>query len=134
MDTTEERTEPRRNNLSRLVRERRAEKRLSLRAVADRTACPGGGEPVVKYGWLNNLEKERDVTPPSLAQLRALAGALEVPFGRVQDAAGSQFFGIDSVWNASGEARAFVERADRLTPEQRDQLMRLIDTIAPPSD
>ena len=134
MNAPEERTVPRRNALSLLVRERRAELRLSLRAAADRTIDPATGEPVVKYGWLNNLEKEQDVTPPSLRQLKALADALEIPFGREQDAAGSQFFGIDTVWSASGEARALVERADRLTPEQRDQLMRLIDSFAPSSD
>lgn len=123
-----------RNDLSRLVRERRAELRLSLRAVAERTTDPTTGDPRVKYGWLNRLEKEEDVIPPSLPQLRALADALEIPFGRAQDAAGSQFLGIDSVWSTSGEARALVERADRLTSEQRDQLMRLIDSLTPPCD
>lgn len=133
MSAAEEWTTARRNDLSRLVRERRAELRLSLRATAERTADPDTGEPVVKYGWLNLLEKEQDVTAPSLPQLKALAAALDIPFGRAQDAAGSQFLGIDSVWSASGEARALVDRADRLTPEQRDQLMRLIDSFAPPS-
>jgi transcriptional regulator with XRE-family HTH domain len=132
MNATEELAAPR-ADLSRLVRERRAERRLSLRAAAERTVDPATGEPLVKYGWLNNLEKERDVTPPSLRQLKALATALDIPFGRLQDAAGSQFLGIDSVWSSSGEARALVERADRLTPEQRDQLMRFIDSFAPPS-
>lgn len=130
--TTDKQDVPRRNDLSRLVRERRAEKRLSLRAVAERTTDPTTGEHIVKYGWLNKLEKEEgDVTPPSLRQLLALADALDIPDGRAQDAAGSQFFGIDAVWSASGEARALVERADRLTPDQRDQLMRFLDSFVP---
>lgn len=123
---------PARTDLSDLVRARRRELRLSLRAVQDRTADPDTGEPLLKYSWIDRLEKGQPVIPPQYLQLRALAAALETPLGRIQDAAGAQFFGIDSVWSESREARALVRRADRMTPEQLEQLMRLLDTLAPP--
>lgn len=122
---------PARTDLSDLARERRAELRLSLRAVQDR-AVDKSGVPLVKYSWLDRLEKGLPVVPPNLHQLQALAGALELPLGRLQDAAGAQFFGIEATWSHSGEARALVERATRMTPEQREQLMRLLDTFASP--
>lgn len=121
-----------RTDLSDLVRDRRAKLGLSLRGVESRTIDPSTGEPICKYSWINKLEKLLAVVAPSYPQLVALARALELPLGKVQDAAGAQFFGIDTVWSASGEARALVARADRLTSEQREQLLRLIETFAPP--
>jgi hypothetical protein len=120
-----------RTDLSDLVRERRAEQRLCLRGLEARTVDPATGEPLCKYSWINKLEKLLTVDTPSFPQLKALASGLELPLGRLQDAAGAQFFGIDTVWSASGEARALVSRADRLTPEQREQLIRLIETFTP---
>ncbi|MEU5426929.1 XRE family transcriptional regulator [Streptomyces olivoreticuli] len=112
-------------HLSDLVKERRAELRLSLKAIQDRTAGPDG-EAVVKKGWVHRLETRQPVIPPQIPDLKALARALELPFGRLQDAAGAQFLGIDTVWTASGEARALVEQVERYTPEQREQLARLL--------
>lgn len=123
---------PARTDLSDLVRARRQELRLSLRAVQDRTATPDTGEPLLKYSWIDRLEKGQPVIPPQYLQLRALADALELSLGKIQDAAGAQFFGIDTVWSESHEARALVRRADRMTPEQLEQLMRLLDSLAPP--
>lgn len=123
---------PARTDLSDLVRARRQELRLSLRAVQDRTVDPDTGDPLIKYSWIDRLEKGQPVIPPQYLQLRALAAALELPIGRIQDAAGAQFFGIDVVWSESSDARALVRRADRMSPEQLEQLRRLIDAIAPP--
>ncbi|MFF5891219.1 XRE family transcriptional regulator [Streptomyces globisporus] len=123
---------PARTDLSDLVRARRQELRLSLRAVQDRTVEPDTGDPLLKYSWIDRLEKGQPVIPPQYPQLKALAAALELSLGQVQDAAGAQFFGIDTVWSESHEARALVRRADRMTPEQLEQLRRLIDAIAPP--
>ncbi|WP_327376245.1 XRE family transcriptional regulator [Streptomyces sp. NBC_01216] len=120
-----------RTDLSDLVRDRRAELRLSLRGVEGRTVDPATGEPLCKYSWVNKLGKGLAVDAPTYPQLRALAVALELPLGKIQDAAGAQFFGIDTVWSVSGEARALAVRADRMTPEQREQLLRLIETFAP---
>lgn len=114
-----------------LVRDRRAALGLSYEKLATRCIDVETGV-TLKGSWLHRLESGLPVTPPDLPQLRALARGLSVSLGAVQDAAGSEFFGIDSVWHASGQARALVARADRMTPEQLEQLMRLLDTFAPP--
>ncbi|MHC3392048.1 XRE family transcriptional regulator [Streptomyces lavendulocolor] len=113
------------------MRERKEALGLSYDRLASRSVDPETGEAAVKYSWLHRLATGLPVQAPSLAQLRGLAAGLEVPLARVQEAAGAEFFGIDTVWSTSGEARALVERADRLTPEQREQLVRLLDTFAP---
>jgi transcriptional regulator with XRE-family HTH domain len=111
-----------------LVRDRRRELRLSYAAVEERMPPDLSGEGV-SGSWLHRLEKGERVRPPHLGQLHALSVALDLPLHRLQEAAGAQFLGIDTVWSSSGEARALVERADRLTPEARAQLLRLIDTL-----
>lgn len=119
-----------RTHLSDLVRDRRAELRLALRHIEERTTDPDTGEVLIKRGWLQRLEKnEPGVIPPRLPELEALARALELPLGRVQDAAGAQFMGIDSVWSESGEVRALARQLERYTPEQRQQLARLIEAF-----
>ncbi|MGW1463892.1 XRE family transcriptional regulator [Streptomyces sp. NPDC002308] len=126
---------PPRTDLSDLVRGRRADLGLSLRRVEALGGLdPADGKPLIKYSWISRLEAGESVIPPQLPQLQALATALQLPLGKVQDAAGAQFFGIDVVWHSSGEARALVERADRMTSEQREQLMRLLDSFAPRRD
>lgn len=120
-----------RTQLADLVRERKTQLGLSYERLASRCVDPVTGERTVTSSWLHRLATGLTVQPPSLPDLRGMAAGLDVPLGRVQDAAGAQFFGIDVVWSASGDARALVERADRMTPEQREQLMRLLDTFAP---
>lgn len=132
----EERTPQRdtRTDLSDLVLARKAALGVGYEKLAARCVDPETGVQSVKGSWLHRLATYLPVQAPELPALRGLAAGLEVPLGRVQDAAGAQFFGIDVVWSASGDARALVERADRMTPEQREQLMRLLDTFAPPSE
>ncbi|MFE4679175.1 XRE family transcriptional regulator [Streptomyces sp. NPDC056723] len=125
---------PRRTQFRDLVRERRAALGLSYEKLAARCIDPETGTQPVKGSWLHRVETNLSIQAPDLPQLRGLAAGLDIPLGRVQDAAGSEFFGIDAVWSVSGDARALVERADRMTPEQRDQLMRLLDTFAPPTE
>jgi len=118
-----------RYQLADLVRARKAELDLSYERLGARCVDPETGEQTVKSSWLHRLATYLPVQAPDLPALRGLAVGLDVPLGRVQDAAGAQFFGIDVVWSASGDARALVERADRMTAEQREQLMRLLDTF-----
>lgn len=119
-----------RTQLGDLVRHRKDELGLSYERLAHRAVDPENGKRTVTSSWLHRLVNRMPVVPPDLSQLRAIAAAIEVPLGRVQDAAGSQFFGIDTVWSTSGQARALVERADRLTETQLEQLMRLLDAFA----
>ncbi|MFJ4918026.1 XRE family transcriptional regulator [Streptomyces sp. NPDC088726] len=114
-----------------LIRARRTELGLSLAQFQERSIDPVTGVQV-KSGWVYRLESGESVIPPRLPQLRALAAAAALPLGKLQDAAAGQFFGIERVWAESGEASALVRRAGRLTQDQREQLLRLIDAFAPP--
>lgn len=114
-----------------LIRDRRAALGLSLAQFQERSVDPVTGVQV-KSGWTHRLETGESVIPPRRAQLRALAAATDLPLGTLQDAAGAQFFGIERVWDESGEASALVRRTGRLTQDQREQLLRLIDAFAPP--
>lgn len=116
-DRTTDRTE-----LSDLVRDRRAELGLSLRGLADRCVDPKDREagPLWKFGALGRLEKNLPVIPPQLPELRALAEGLELPLEQIKEAAGSQFFGIDTVW--SEDVRAMVRDYEAMTSEDRERL------------
>lgn len=120
-----------RTQLADLVRERKDDLGLSYARLAKRCIDPENGEQSVKDSWLHRLLTGLPVQAPELSVLRGLAAGLGVPLGRIQDAAGAQFFGIDTVWSASGEARALVERANELTPEQRAKLLDLMDAFVP---
>ncbi|SFK75248.1 hypothetical protein [Streptomyces pini] len=129
--TQQDRPTPPRTDLSDLVRNRRAELNLSLRGLERRTVGDDG-EPVLKYGWLNRLEKAvPNLTPPFYEDLQALARALDLPLQRLQDAAGAQFFGIQSVWHPSGRARAIAVASDQLDERKQEQIYRLIETLLP---
>ncbi|MGW8326543.1 hypothetical protein ACWGLE_01405 [Streptomyces sp. NPDC055897] len=115
-----------------LVRERKEAAGLSYERLAARCVDPESGQQVIKSSWLHRLVTGLPVQSPDFAMLRGLAVGVDVPLYRVQDAAAAEFLGIDVVWSASGEARALVERADKLTPTQREQLNRLLDTLTEP--
>ncbi|MFJ6810616.1 XRE family transcriptional regulator [Streptomyces anulatus] len=116
-----------------LIRGRRAALGLSLSAFEKLAIDPKTGTQV-KSGWIYRLETGESVIPPRKAQLRALREATGLPFHELQDAAAAQFFGIERVWAESGEASALVRRTERLTKDQREQLLRLIDAFAPPGE
>jgi hypothetical protein len=124
--------EPERRQFADLVRRRRAELNEGLDAFAAKAVDPVSGARV-KRGWIYRLETGEPVTPPVFEELRALAAACELPVEALQDAAGSQFHGVDPVVSGSSEARAYVRKLDQLPAAQRDQLLRLIDTLTPPS-
>jgi transcriptional regulator with XRE-family HTH domain len=118
-----------RTQLRDLVRERKAALGLSYERLAARCVDPESGEPTVKSSWLHRLATDLPVQIPDYAMLRGLAAGLDVPLGRVQDAAGAEFFGMDVVWSTSGEARALVKSAESLTATQREQLQRLLESF-----
>jgi transcriptional regulator with XRE-family HTH domain len=117
-----------------LVRLRRAALGLSLKEFAKRALDPETGEPTVTYSWVHRLETGLPVTPPQLPELIGISRAAEIDLEVAQDAAGQQFHGVDPVWSESREAKAYVRRLDALTPDQREQLMRFLDTFAPRGD
>ncbi|MEV1006102.1 XRE family transcriptional regulator [Streptomyces sp. NPDC049881] len=118
-----------RADLSRLVRERRADLGLSLAALEERAVDPVTGTRA-KTGWTHRLEGEApNLLAPTLAQLRALAAGLSLPLGTLQAAAGSQWFGLDTLWSPTGNVRALAERADELPPEIQRQLLSLVEAF-----
>lgn len=117
-------------DLTDLVRDRKADLGLSYERLAKHCIDPKTGEQTVKYSWLHRLATGQPVIAPDLSQLRGLAEGMKVPLGRVQDAAAAQFFGIQAVWSDSGDARALVQQAEQLTPEQREAVRRLMETLA----
>lgn len=127
-------SEPEQNGPFReLIRRRRAELNKSLDQFAAAAVDPVSGERV-KRGWIHRLESGQPVTPPEVRQLRALAAACELPLEQLQDAAGSQFHGVDPLISGSTEAKAYVRKLDQLPAEQRERLLRLIDTLVPPEE
>lgn len=121
----------RRTQLGDLIRERRAELGESLDTFAPRAIDPESGTRVTR-GWIYRLERGEKITPPVYEELAALAAAARLPIERLQDAAGAQFHGVDPLRSGTGEAVAYVRKLDQLPPDQRDKLLRLIDTLVPP--
>lgn len=121
--------------LSDLVKARREELGLSLRKVEERTQPSDGSPPAVKYKWIWRLERQDpDIAVPREPELRALAAALELPYSMIADAAASQFFGVQRVYDKDRRRRALVRQVDRMTPEQIAQMWKLMDVVMPPDD
>jgi len=124
---------PERTQFRDLIRRRRAELNESLDTFAKKAIDPASGVRVTR-GWIYRLEQGEPVTPPVYEELRALASACELPVEALQDAAGSQFHGVDPLSGGSTEAKAYVHKLDRLPADQRERLLRLIDTLVPPGE
>jgi hypothetical protein len=130
--TTPEQSEIR-TQFTDLLKNRREELGIGLSKAAERSVDPETGK-AVKRGRIYRLEgnEEGGITPPDFWELRGLAVGFQLPIERLQDAAGSQFHGRDPLRSGSGEAAAYVRKLDSLPPDQRERLLRLIDTLAPP--
>lgn len=122
-------------DLSDLVQARKNELGLSYRTLADRCDTyyqERGIEPAPEVRWtrgtLENLAKGHRVRPPDLPKLQALAAALEVPLRTVQEAAGRQFFGVDTIWTPDGKVRALVREFDELDAEDQARVLALMES------
>lgn len=117
---------PGRTDLSDMVRERRLEIGLSLHEAAERAVDPETGDHVMDAAWLDRLE--RDVLGPKeypeYNELDALAVALSLNPGDVQEAAGRQFLDVHSVWSEDGQVRAVI--AGEPSPEDLVKLRTLM--------
>jgi hypothetical protein len=122
-----------RNQFTDLLRAQRKQLGDSLTTVESRAVDPVT-EKVMKRGRIYRLEggEQGGVTPPDFWELRALAAAYRLPIKVLQRAAGQQFHGVDPLEGDAGESVAYVRKLDSLPPEQRDRLLRLIDTLVPP--
>ena len=119
-----------RTDLADLVRGRLEEIGMSVRALAAASVDPKHPENGLQWTrtTLDNLLRGARIKPPSLPQLRALHHALRLPLGRVQDAAGGQFFGIDTVWSDDGKVRALVHNYREMTPEDQDWVDSIVES------
>lgn len=122
-----------RTHFADLIRRRRAELNVGLKAFAERAVDPVSGVRVTR-GWIYRLEQGEPVTPPVYEELCALAAACEYPVETLQDAAGSQFHGVDPLVSGSSEAKAYVHKLDQLPAGTRENLLRLIDSLVPPGE
>lgn len=125
--------EPARTDFTDLVRTRMNELSIGSRTLA--AACIDPEDPEAGPLWtrstLDNLLNGRHIKPPEFPQLRALAVGLKVHITLVQEAAGSQFLGIDSVWSRDGKARALVIGFREMAPEDQAKVLALIEEKAP---
>lgn len=131
--TNDTRDPERRTQFADLIKRRRAELNLGLNKFADRAVDPVTGVKVTR-GWIYRLETGEPVTPPVFEEIRALAAAADLPVEALQDAAGSQFHGVDPLVSGSSEAKAYVHKLDQLPTEQRERLLQLIDSLLPPDN
>ncbi len=95
-------------DLSVMVLQARLAANLTLEDVARLTAEAPGAPAGLDVGWLSRLE-DASLTPdefPEYPQLDAVAYALNLDPGRVQEAAGVQFMNVHSVWSDDGQSRA----------------------------
>ncbi|MFD4259989.1 helix-turn-helix domain-containing protein [Streptomyces sp. NPDC058534] len=123
----------RRTQFADLIRRRRSELNESLDTFAKKAIDPVSGVRVTR-GWIYRLETGEPVTPPVYEELCALAQACDLPVEQLQDAAGQQFHGVDPLKSGSTEATAYVRKLDRVPADQRERLLRLIDTLVPPEE
>ncbi|MFD3614413.1 XRE family transcriptional regulator [Streptomyces sp. NPDC058676] len=119
-----------RTDLSDLVRDRMEELDISYRTLASLCIDPENPDegPLWGRSTLDKLSKGERITPPDYPQLRALAAGLQVALGRVQEAAGSQFLGVDTVWSEDGKVRALVHEFREMDEEDQEKVRALMQS------
>ncbi|MGJ5895110.1 hypothetical protein ACSCBZ_24620 [Streptomyces niveiscabiei] len=124
-------TEPRgdapRTDLKDLVVKRKQELGLSYEKLAAR-CVNSAGDQTVKYSWLHRLATGKEVLPPDFATLEGLAAGLDVPLTLVQEAAGRQFFRIDTAWSDDQEVRALIHEMGDLDDDDRARLKAMMQS------
>ncbi|MFJ2515642.1 XRE family transcriptional regulator [Streptomyces griseoviridis] len=119
-----------RKDLSDLVRRRRLELGLSWRSLSAACVDPEQVERGSLWGrtTLDTLSRGGHIKTPKLPELRALAAGLQLTLGEVQEANGSQFYGVDTVWSADGEVRALVEGYREMDPEDQARVRDFVES------
>ncbi len=123
-----------RTDLSDLIRDRRDYLGLTYDDLATLCIDPEAAdtnpatEPLWSRSTLHTLAQGRRVKAPNFAMIRALAAGLQVTLRTVQEAAGRQFFGIDTVWSPDGKVRALVRDFDELDAEDQAKILALMES------
>ncbi|MCR3732225.1 transcriptional regulator with XRE-family HTH domain [Streptomyces umbrinus] len=118
-------------DLSDLVRARRLDAGMSLQDVAAAAVDPGSGDHVIEADWLDRLERAelRQDENPEYPQLDALAVVLHLDPAEVQEAAGRQYMGVETLWSDDGEVQGIA--LGPVSDEARQKLSRLMNTYRP---
>lgn len=127
-----------RDDLSYILNKRLVELGIGTRTLAARCIDPENpsGGPLWTRGTLDNLRAGVRIKAPEIPELRALAAGLGIEeVGLLQEAAGSQYFGIDTVWSRDGKVRALVLGFAEMDPEEQDKVLaRMAERRALPAD
>jgi hypothetical protein len=117
-----------RTDLSDLLRNRKEVLGRSYRDLEAACVDPEAPEAgsLWKRGTLENLLKNVGVKPPTLQQIRALAAGFDLPVGEIQEAAGAQFFGIDTVWSEDERVRALVHDFREMSAEDQEWVRAIV--------
>ncbi|MER8158107.1 helix-turn-helix domain-containing protein [Streptomyces sp. NPDC094472] len=115
-----------RDQLSRLVRDRRAELGISLAKVAQASGDPDQVTPT----WVNRLEHNQLKEIPSGARLEALGRGLQLPPRQLARAAGAQYWGLTEEYSQDDSARVIVDHLEDMSEPERRQLRAMIEAFA----
>lgn len=125
-----------RRDLSDLVRQRKEDLGLSFRTLAD--ACVDPEQPEKGSLWgrstLDLLTKDGQIKPPTAQKIRALAAGLRLPVDDVREAAGRQFYDVDTLRTGDRKVRAFVRDFEGLSSEDQAKVWRLLEAHRPVRD
>ncbi|MFF7130051.1 helix-turn-helix domain-containing protein [Streptomyces sp. NPDC008240] len=120
-----------RTDFADLVRQRRAELGLSVRALADQSVDPETGEQPFKFGWVSKLERGGSTDAPSASALRALSAGLSLPLRVLQEAAAAQYLDMESfVWSQDRTTRVLAAHIEEMSDEERAQLADIAESFA----
>ncbi|MFJ1995254.1 helix-turn-helix domain-containing protein [Streptomyces asiaticus] len=114
-----------RDQLSRLVRDRRAELGISLAKVAE-----ASGDPDLAPSWISRLEHNQVKEIPGRRRLEALGRGLQLPPRQLARAAGAQYWGLSEEYAQDESARAIVDHLEDLSEPERRQLQAMIEAFA----
>ncbi|MFC8365573.1 hypothetical protein ACFUIY_37595 [Streptomyces griseorubiginosus] len=125
-----------RTDLSDLVRQRKEELGLSFRALADACVDPERPEKGALWGrsTLDTLTKGGQIKPPTAEKLRALAAGLRLPLSEVREAAGGQYWGVDTLRTEDRKVRAFIRNFEELSPADQEKVWALMEAHRPVRD
>lgn len=119
-----------RTDFADLVRQRRAELKISVRKLEELSEDPETGVHA-KFGWIGKLERGESTEAPPAAILRALSAGLSLPLRVLQEAAAAQYLDMDSfIWSQDRTTRVLAAHIEEMSEEERRQLADIAETFA----